>query len=97
MNMKRLLKVTVLVAVIASPAVAEDPGPPRLMPVPIPQGVIEHNFWSPKLKVWGELTIPDCLARFENDGALTIFDPVRSRCCDLNEKIESMASRRLVR
>ncbi len=48
-----------------------------LVPVPIQQVVVEDEFWSPKLKVWREATIPDCFAKFEKDGALTNFDKVR--------------------
>jgi DUF1680 family protein len=39
--------------------------------------IIQDDFWSPKLKVWREVTIPDCLAKFEKDGALTNFDKIR--------------------
>ena len=49
----------------------------RLNPVPIQQVIIDDDFWSPKLKVWREVTIPDCFAKFEKDGALTNFDKVR--------------------
>lgn len=45
--------------------------------VPIQQVAVEDDFWSPKLKVWREVTIPDCLAKFEKDGALTNFDKIR--------------------
>ncbi len=40
---------------------------------------IEDSFWSPKRKVWQEVTIPDCFAKFESDrgGALNNFDRVR--------------------
>ncbi|MCX8156022.1 MAG: glycoside hydrolase family 127 protein [Verrucomicrobiae bacterium] len=51
--------------------------PAPLTPVPVAQVVIEDAFWSPKLKVWREVTIPDCFAKFEQDGALTNFDRVR--------------------
>jgi DUF1680 family protein len=49
----------------------------QLTAVPIQQVRIEDEFWSPKLKVWREVTIPDCLAKFEKDGALTNFDRIR--------------------
>ena len=51
----------------------------RLTPVPIQAVTIEDSFWSPKRKVWQEVTIPDCFAKFENDrgGALNNFDRVR--------------------
>ena len=51
----------------------------RLNPVPIQQVVIQVDFWSPKLKVWREVTIADCFTKFENDrgGAINNFDRVR--------------------
>ena len=58
---------------------AGDAEPHRLTPVPIQQVVIEDDFWSPKLKVWRRVTIPDCFTKFENDrgGAINNFDRVR--------------------
>jgi DUF1680 family protein len=50
---------------------------PPLTPVPISQVVIQDDFWSPKLRVWREVTIPDCFAKFEEDGALSNFDKIR--------------------
>jgi DUF1680 family protein len=51
----------------------------QLTPVPIQSVTIDDSFWSPKLKVWQEVTIPDCFDKFENDrgGALNNFDRVR--------------------
>ena len=51
----------------------------QLKPVPIQSVVIEDSFWSPKRKVWREVTIPDCFTKFENDrgGAFNNFDRVR--------------------
>jgi DUF1680 family protein len=51
----------------------------QLTPVPIQSVTIEDSFWSPKRKVWQEITIPDCFDKFENDrgGALNNFDRVR--------------------
>lgn len=51
----------------------------RLTAVPIQSVTIQDSFWSPKRKVWQEVTIPDCFAKFENDrgGALHNFDRVR--------------------
>ena len=49
----------------------------RLTAVPIQEVTIEDDFWSPKLKIWREVTIPDCFAKFEKDGALTNFDKIR--------------------
>jgi len=51
----------------------------QLTPVPIRAVTIDDGFWSPKRKVWQEVTIPDCFTKFENDrgGALNNFDRVR--------------------
>jgi DUF1680 family protein len=51
----------------------------QLTPVPVQSVTIEDSFWSPKRKVWQEVTIPDCFDKFENDrgGALNNFDRVR--------------------
>ena len=51
----------------------------QLTPVPIQSVTIEDSFWSPKRKVWEEVTIPDCLSKFEDDrgGAFNNFDRVR--------------------
>jgi DUF1680 family protein len=75
--MRRLLDLAILLTATAFSGFAEDPKPHRLTPVPIQQVAIEDEFWSPKLKVWREVTIPDCFAEFEKDGALTNFDRVR--------------------
>jgi DUF1680 family protein len=50
-----------------------------LRPVPSQQVSIADEFWSPKLKVWQEVTIRDCFHKFEDDrgGALNNFDKVR--------------------
>ena len=47
--------------------------------MPIQSVTIEDSFWSPKRKVWQEVTIPDCFTKFENDrgGAFNNFDRVR--------------------
>ncbi len=51
----------------------------QLTPVPIQSVEIHDSFWSPKLKVWQDVTIPDCFDKFEGDrgGALNNFDRVR--------------------
>jgi DUF1680 family protein len=51
----------------------------QLTPVPIQSVMIDDSFWSPKRRVWQEVTIPDCFTKFENDrgGALNNFDRVR--------------------
>ena len=52
-------------------------GGAQLIPVPIQQVFIDDEFWSPKIKTWREVTIPDCLAKFEKDGLWLNFDRVR--------------------
>ena len=51
----------------------------QLTPVPIQSVTIDDSFWSPKRKVWQEVTIPDCFDKFDNDrgGAINNFDRVR--------------------
>src|SRR5690349_24636146 len=51
----------------------------QLTAVPIHAVAIKDGFWSPKRKIWQEVTIPDCFTKFENDrgGALNNFDRVR--------------------
>jgi DUF1680 family protein len=75
--MKRPLLLATILMALGVAAFAADAKPHRLSPVPIQQVAIQDNFWSPKLKVWREVTIPDCFAKFEQDGALTNFDKVR--------------------
>ncbi len=52
--------------------------PHVLTPVPASRVVIDDGFWAPKLKVWREVTIPDCFAKFERDGAIANFDKISS-------------------
>jgi DUF1680 family protein len=61
-------------ALLACPVQAQ-----RLVSVPLRQVKVEDDFWSPKRKVWQEVTIPDCFRKFENDrgGAINNFDRVR--------------------
>jgi DUF1680 family protein len=58
---------------------ADAPAAHHLVAVPISQVSIEDDFWSPKRKVWQDVTIPDCFRKFENDrgGAINNFDRVR--------------------
>ena len=51
----------------------------QLTPVPIQSVTIDDSFWSPKRKVWQEVTIPDCFDKFDNDrgGAINNYDRVR--------------------
>jgi DUF1680 family protein len=64
-------------ALAAEPPAKSRPQP--LTPVPIQQVTIDDEFWSPRLKVWRKVTIPDCLDKFERDrgGAINNFDRVR--------------------
>jgi DUF1680 family protein len=72
----RFLEPLILLSLASASPAAESQVHP-LQPMPIQQVTIEDDFWSPKLKVWREVTIPDCLAKFEKDGALTNFDRIR--------------------
>jgi len=51
--------------------------PEPLTPIPIQQVQLDDEFWAPRMKLWREVTIPDCLDKFEKDGALANFDKVR--------------------
>ena len=53
---------------VAAPA--EEAKCSILTPVPIGQVTIDDEFWSPKRKVWQEVTIPDVLAKLEKDGVI---------------------------
>jgi DUF1680 family protein len=77
--MKKLLITVILLTAVARPASGEEAKHHRLTPVPIQQVTIQDDFWTPKLKVWREVTIPDCFTKFENDrgGAINNFDRVR--------------------
>ena len=57
---------------------AQDARVHFLTAVPIQQVSIDDPFWSPKLKTWREVTIPDCWTKFEQDrgGAINNFDRV---------------------
>ena len=72
------LSLLILFAALA-PAIlpAQETVPHRLTPVPIQQVVIDDEFWSPKFKVWHQVTISDCFDKFEKDGALENFDKIR--------------------
>jgi DUF1680 family protein len=75
--MKTPLNAAILLTVMAALVSAQETQPHPLTPVPIQQVVIDDEFWSPKLKLWREITIPDCLVKFEKDGALSNFDKIR--------------------
>src|SRR5271170_1592581 len=48
-----------------------------LVSVPIQQVIVDDEFWAPKRKAWHDITIPDCFAKFEKDGAFANFDKIR--------------------
>ena len=52
----------------------------RLEPVSLQFVEVDDEFWAPKRKVWQEVTIRDCFAKFESDrgGAINNFDKVRA-------------------
>ena len=56
----------------------------QLTPVPIQSVTVEDSFWSPKRRIWQEVTIPDCFNKFASDrgGALNNFDRVRDGMSD---------------
>jgi DUF1680 family protein len=77
--MNKLVNAVILLSVLAARASAQEPRPHPLTAVPIRQVTVDDPFWSPRLKLWREVTIPDCLTKFEKDrgGALNNFDRVR--------------------
>lgn len=78
MNSSLLLGMAVASALLASAADPEEWNFwARLTPVPIQKVMIDDAFWSPKFKTWREVTIPDCLAKFEKDGAWLNFENIR--------------------
>ncbi len=56
---------------------AGEPTRHVIRPVPIQQVTVEDAFWSPKRKVWQEVTIPDVLTKLERDGFMQNYDRVR--------------------
>jgi DUF1680 family protein len=44
---------------------------------PLSQVTIDDPFWSPRLKLWRDVTLPDVLNKLEKDGALRNFEGVR--------------------
>jgi hypothetical protein len=51
--------------------------PQPLTPVPVAAVAIDDGFWAPRRTTWHEVTIPDCLDKFEAEGAFGNFDRVR--------------------
>jgi DUF1680 family protein len=56
----------------------EDVARQPLMAVPLQQVTIKDDFWSPKLKLWQEVTVRDCFAKFANEGTFENFNRVRA-------------------
>lgn len=77
--MRAILSLIILAELFCLPSPSLAQSANRLTPVPIGQVRVDDAFWSPKIKVWREVTIPDCFDKFENDrgGTLNNFDRVR--------------------
>lgn len=76
--MKSIVLSVIFVTSSLCMGLAAEPVPRKVRPVPIPQVTIDDEFWSPKRKVWQEVTIRDSFAKFEKDrgGAINNFDKV---------------------
>ena len=72
----RALPALLMGAVAATLIGAADPPAGRPVAVLANRVVIDDAFWSPKLATWSEVTVPDCLDKFERDGAFRNFDHV---------------------
>ncbi len=76
--MFKLIRVVVLLVIwVLGMAPAFLMAEPALVPVPIGRVQIEDEFWLPRMKVWREVTVFDCFAKFEKDGAIGNFDKIR--------------------
>lgn len=75
--MRQYPGIAILLTLITASTLGEALRPASLSPVPIQQVVVEDEFWSPKVAVWRKVTLPDCFAKFETDGALANFDKIR--------------------
>jgi DUF1680 family protein len=73
------LTLILLAALMPALLTAENAKIHSLTAVPVRQVAIDDGFWSPKLKTWQDVTLPDCWDKFENDrgGAINNFDRVR--------------------
>jgi hypothetical protein len=73
------MKLFCALGIIASVGVAHGQEYNQLKPVPIQSVTVADSFWSPKRKIWQEVTLSDCFTKFQNDrgGALNNFDRVR--------------------
>ena len=69
MDVYRGLMVTILALGYSGDAAGRP-----LDPVSIPRVRVDDGFWAPRLEVWRRVTIPDCRAKFEGDGAFVNFE-----------------------
>jgi DUF1680 family protein len=83
--MRTLLNTSALLALLASLASAGDVAPRHLIPIPVQQVTIDDDFWSPKRRVWQEVTISDAFDKFEKDGAIRNYDRIRDGARDGHE------------
>jgi hypothetical protein len=75
--LKRVLLLSLATWLSSGLASAESADRHQLRAVPISQETVDDGFWSPKREVWRTVTIPDCFAKFEKDGAIRNFDMIR--------------------
>lgn len=69
-----------LTALFLLPTALQDaPSPPRALETfpPLGQVTIEDPFWSQRLMIWRDTTLPDVLNKLERDGALRNYEAVR--------------------
>ena len=69
--------VGISLGLLAGSLVAEETTRRIVQPVPIQRVRVEDDFWSPKRKVWQEVTAVDVLAKLERDGAMENYQRVR--------------------
>jgi hypothetical protein len=76
---KNIFNAIFALVLLAANALAQEINEPihRPTPVPVQQVTIDDPFWSPKLKVWRQVTLQDCFSKFDRDSAFTNFDRVR--------------------
>jgi DUF1680 family protein len=75
--MKSCFTVAVCCVMAGRVVSAREPAPQPLTPLAIQQVRLEDEFWSPKIQTWRTVTIADCFAKFEKDGAFANFDKIR--------------------
>lgn len=76
LHARKLLTVALLAATAATSRAARAEAPVPLTAVPIERVRIDDPFWSPKRSVWRDVTIKDCLDKFDRDGVIENFDRV---------------------